>query len=167
MSAAREELRQAVHRGDDVAIDRLGWAAVFEVLDRFWAKRLATADRLAYATAVGHVPADTVRDTLVALASSGQSPYRPAPAQLAAAVAPTATNTPPGGRRLRTDQHPVALARVRELLAASHPVCGCRGARQFLRDAAGVMRCAACTGLEQGQADTALEADQPDEALAA
>jgi hypothetical protein len=50
---ARDRLRRAVHSDNTAEIKALGWTAVFDALERMWAKRMDNLDRLAYATVLG------------------------------------------------------------------------------------------------------------------
>ncbi|QEC48964.1 hypothetical protein FSW04_16215 [Baekduia soli] len=155
----RDQLVKAVHASDWHTIDALGWHAFFADLAAFWPRKLTSDHALAYARVLGGHDPVMVTAALAALAETGQAEYRPGPAQLAAAIARTGTGaktnaTPKVGR---PDQHPITLGRVRDLLGDGHQICGCVGPRQFNQNAGGVMRCAKCHGIEQGQADNALE----------
>ncbi|QEC49231.1 hypothetical protein FSW04_17690 [Baekduia soli] len=152
----REELVAALRHEDWDRVEALGWRDTFALLKRGWPKRLLASDLAVYATVLGHHDPQLVHEALIGLASGGRAEWRPSAAQLATEVTARRPRVA-GQRKGRPDQAPAALATVRELLSRGSAVCACAGGRQFHRDPGGVMRCAACRGIEQGQADAAAE----------
>jgi hypothetical protein len=152
-----EELRIACGRGDDVAVDRLGWRPVHDAL-RMWPRRLGTEDLVPYALALG----DRDPEQLVAaIRGLALNEYRPSASQVLVALQGPEAPASRGARPDRPDLAPAALQAVR-LAAELEEVCDC-GVRApaVVRDGAGVDRCPECGGLEIGQYETALETPAP------
>lgn len=154
----RNEVLNAIDRADWKAIDRLGWKEISDYLQQCAGKNGIDQQELrAWAMTYGHLDAAVVLEAIVAyVADPATKSFRPAPGDVAPYLAqakPTAIKD----RRLRPDEEPAALAEVIQLLAAGERGCNCESAAVNLTSKNGVLRCAACGGLEIGQMEYAQE----------
>jgi hypothetical protein len=153
MSAAgrRDEVVAAFERGDVLGVRRVGWWAVWEAAAQWWAPRQTCTSRefVAYAKLLGDEDPAGVLEAFRALVGD----WRPTPAQVRAYLhRPQEESGVSVGRSrdpAKTDQ---ALRAVAQAALAGEPPCSCDLRRPtWTIDAAGVLRCPACRGLEAGQ----------------
>src|SRR5262245_36021478 len=148
------ELLDACDRGDEVALDALGWRPVREAL-HIWARRLTWEDLKPYAIALGDEDPDQIAQAIFTLRGSE---YRPSASQVFVTMHVATEPAHPRELRGRPDLAASALQAVRLAAAAGEPICDCHPrSPQMTIDRDGVLRCPDCGGLEVGQYETALE----------
>jgi len=154
MMADKNELIQAIAKQDPDALQRLGWTKIANTLKRISARTFGWTDLEPYAQMGHHRDPDEIEEAIRQVVTTNASNgYRPTAAQLAPHLATrTGSNLP---TPLRPDQQPAALQRAKQLITDGHPICQCRSVN--LRSNRGVLACSECNGIEQGQADDALE----------
>lgn len=153
----RDRLRHAVHNDNTHEIKNLGWAPVFEALERMWAKRMDRIDRLAYATVLGTIEPKQVLDAILDAARDGKE-WRPKPPELAARLGVRGEQrTNAVAVALPLYRKPETLRLVGDMLVAGGYVCVCT-TRSFayVQTVKGILMCSQCGGLERGQAEDAI-----------
>jgi hypothetical protein len=158
----KDELRAAAAAPDEDALRAAGWGTVLEAFRSWWVipggGRFLVTDLEPYIVLLGAVPIVELDAALERLAS--ESKWLPKPSELLGAVVAgrrsieeDEAGKPKRGRRARRDQEPAALEAVKVLLEGGEPVCECVPRPPSVTlDELGVLRCATCRGIEQGQA---------------
>jgi hypothetical protein len=156
MMAGKNELIQAIRKQDAEALQRLGWTNIANTLRGISARTFGWPDLEPYAQMWHHRDPDEIEEAIRQVVTTNASNgYRPTAAQLAPHLAThTGTNLP---APLRPAQQPTALQQAKQLITDGHPICQCTPSPTNLRSTRGVLTCNECKGIDQGQADDALE----------
>src|SRR3954468_22286553 len=126
----RTELMEKALTADYVALKELGWMEVYEALKGWWPKRMSIEDLAPYLDSLHEEPAAKVMGVLRTM--RGEQ-WRPSPSSLYREMQGNAARQREAkdsvkdryGQKKRRDQLPEALVRVRMLIDAGNPVCGC------------------------------------------
>jgi hypothetical protein len=153
-----KSLHEAITTADREALKVHGWLQIYSALKGVAAKNFDIADLLPYAYILGDLPTEHVLTAIrTSILNGSAGGYRPSPAVIAnnlpATASTTGTNLP---APLRPDQQPAALQKAKQLITDGHPICQCVPAANLTRNH-GVLTCDGCKGIDQGQADDALE----------
>ena len=167
--SVRDQLLAACENGDHVAIHRLGWGDVWEVLATGWAPRQTCSmnELKHWAKMLGNEdPAG-----LLPAIDECAGVWRPTPGQIRGHLNAKRADTSSVdvGRGRDRSSALEAVQAVAEALRAGEQACACgrmpvpdaNGSLRFprwRRDAEWVLRCSACGGLEQGQLYAAEDA---------
>ena len=159
MTAQRDQLVAAIDGDDREAITRLGWEPVWRLLATAWQpKQGCTLSELRpYLELLGDADPAAVVAAIGELAGS----WRPLPAEVRGVLNQQRRNASPvdAGRGCDLAGTDEALRAVAAAITAGERPCSCDHHRPiWRRDAAWVLRCRACGGLEHGQLFAAEDA---------
>lgn len=156
-----DELLAAIDAGDDQAIDRLGWAEPWDLLATANAPRqiCPLSDLRPYVKML----ADFEPEEVVAAIKACAGEWRPSAAKLRGWLngrrAERAQRIHTGGGGPRRDGTTEALSAVAAAWREGAEPCSCGAwSPQWNRDAAWVLHCPTCDGLEPGQLHAAEDA---------
>jgi hypothetical protein len=153
----RTKLMEMSLNGDYQSLSELGWLEVYDALKGWWPKRMSIEDLAPYLDALHEDPASKVMSVLRTM--RGEQ-WRPSPSALYREMQGVAAKKQQAresekdryGRRKPPWSRPEALVRVRMLMDAGNPVCGCiPRPTDYRMDKYNVLQCRECGGLEQGQ----------------
>ena len=161
----RAHVLGALRRGDWAELGRLGWNRVFDQLASIFTvfdavgrptESLSRHQQAGYLGALGHFEAGVVESAVGEWLAKGESRL-PRPADLNALLVSASPAIEERPRKIRRDLTDDSLGAVARAHANGEPICACLPpSRNMKVDAAGVIRCPECGGLETGQAETAL-----------
>jgi hypothetical protein len=153
-------LLEACDRGDEVAMEQLGWRPVLDAL-RFWPKRLGGDQLAPYCSLLGDEDPAALAACLRSFAA--ETTWRPAPAEIYVRMHGVPDPEQRQGARVaRSDNTPAAYQAVLDEIVMGAEVCQCvPRSPQMTIDAHGVLRCPECGNIEVGQYDQAMEWADP------
>jgi hypothetical protein len=158
----RDVLMRAAMDNDFDAIRDRGWWPVYTGLSSWWNRRFEVRALIPFADLLADEDPQAIVAALRALVGGDWPPgaadvYRQVQSDKAAAAQERDAQRP---RRGRPDLERSALIRVKFLIDKGERVCACvpRSGTMSI-DAAGVIRCPYCEGIDPGQADESMGAE--------
>lgn len=156
----RDQVLAAFEDGNVLAIRRLGWWPPYEAANEWWApkQRCTLQEFVPYVKLLGDEEPAAVVDAFRDLAGE----WRPHPAAIRGHIHRNDTDHALGGPGLSRDpaSDPEALQAVATAARNGARLCdcGCPTSRTWRINAAGLLRCRDCDGLERGQVYSAEDA---------